>query len=251
MTSETTDNWNLHWERYAPSAEINPAQRYRRDLILREIADCDRERFLDIGSGQGDLCALVRHTYPSTQIRGLELSEVGVRVAGQKVPQGFFLQRDLTQNAEVPAEWKDWATVAVCSEVLEHIDHPAAFLRQVMPYLASGARIVVTVPAGPQSAFDKHIGHRQHFTSESIRKVASEAGLQVEKVQASGFPFMNLYKLVVILRGKRLIRDVAKDGGASATGLARVLMGVFQFLFRFNLSKTPWGWQMVAVLKKA
>ena len=31
-----------------------------------------------------------------------------------------------------------------------------------------GCRVVITVPGGPRSAFDKHIGHRRHFDRASI-----------------------------------------------------------------------------------
>ncbi len=250
MSVESTDDWNLHWERYAPSAEINPAQKYRRDLVLQALSKCQQDRFLDIGSGQGDLCSIVQSVFPKSEIRGLELSEVGVREAQKKVPRGMFLQRDLTEVVPVPAAWSAWATVAVCSEVLEHVDDPGSFLQAVAPFLAASAKLVVTVPAGPMSAFDRHIGHRRHFTPDSLSHVAAEGGFKVKSICSAGFPFMNLYKLIVILRGKRLIEDVAQEQGASASWLARVLMRIFSTLFHFNLSQSPWGWQLVAVLEK-
>jgi 2-polyprenyl-3-methyl-5-hydroxy-6-metoxy-1,4-benzoquinol methylase len=223
------DNWDSHWQKYAPSAEINPAQIYRRKLVLEELKCCKVDRFLDIGSGQGDLCLAVQELFPRAEILGVELSEVGVAVARQKVPHGQFIQRDLSKTEELPSGWKHRATAAVCSEVLEHVDDPVAFLAHAAEFLAPGARVVVTVPAGPRSAFDRHIGHRRHFTPALLDHTAGAAGFQVEKIQASGFPFFNLYKLVVILRGKKLIEDVANGPQAKASFFSRLVMGIFRF----------------------
>jgi hypothetical protein len=101
------------------------------------------------------------------------------------------------------------------------------------------------------SAFDRHIGHRQHFTRESISQVLREAGFDVERVYMAGFPFFNLYRLAVISRGEKLIEEVKTGAEGSGSSLARLAMAVFRFLFRFNLLATPFGWQVVAVARKA
>jgi hypothetical protein len=99
------------------------------------------------------------------------------------------------------------------------------------------------------SAFDKHIGHRQHFTKESISRIFVESGFTVERVYRTGFPFFNLYRSVVIARGEKLAQDVEGSGGASSAA-ASLAMAVFRFLFHFNLTDSPFGWQVVAVGKK-
>jgi hypothetical protein len=48
--------------------------------------------------------------------------------------------------------------------------------------------------------------------------------------------------LVVIARGKQVTRDV---GGGSAT--ASAAMSAFGRLFRLNIDRSPFGWQVVAV----
>src|SRR5207247_2369477 len=95
-----------------------------------------------------------------------------------------------TQPEIAPLE--GWANAAVCSEVLEHVDSPVAFLRAASRYLMEGSTLVVTVPGGPFSAFDRHIGHRQHFTRASIRRVLENAGFEIERVTLAGFPFFNI-----------------------------------------------------------
>jgi len=65
------------------------------------------------------------------------------------------------------------------------------------------------------SAFDHHIGHRQHFTRASITAPLQQSGFEVERVTLSGFPFFNLYRGVVIARGEKLATDVTVSRSVS------------------------------------
>ena len=100
----------------------------------------------------------------------------------------------------------------MCSEVLEHLDDPATLLGNALPNLAPGCRLVVTVPGGPRSAFDRHIGHRRHYNRRDLRRLLEGVGLRVDGVIAAGFPFHTLYRLAVILRGERLAHHALAGG---------------------------------------
>ncbi|HSI10858.1 MAG TPA: class I SAM-dependent methyltransferase [Chthoniobacter sp.] len=253
-TTGTHDDWDTHWDQYADAARENPAQRMRHAIIsalLTASAKGRQAHVFDIGSGQGDMVELLSATLPDAQFLGAELSESGVEISKRKTPKATFLVADLFEPPAILQPFTGWATHAVCSEVLEHVDDPAAFLRQARPYLADGAQLIVTVPGGLMSAFDKHIGHRQHFTRESISHVLQKAGFEVERVCLAGFPFFNLYRMTVITRGEKLIGEVKTGAAGGGSALAKFVMGVFRFLFRFNLLATPFGWQVVAVARKA
>ena len=99
------------------------------------------------------------------------------------------------------------------------------------------------------SAFDRVIGHRQHFTRDSIQKVLDAAGFETQRVYMAGFPFFNLYRLTVIARGQKLADDVKAGQQGAASRLASAVMAVFRFLFRANILDTPFGWQVVAVAR--
>lgn len=247
------DNWDAHWENYAAAASRNPAQQMRHALItglLMQDPGAAPMQLLDIGSGQGDLLEKLHARLPAARLLGFELSERGVEISRTKVPTATFLVADLFRPPAKLADYRGWATHAVCSEVLEHVDSPVDFLRAARPSLADEARLIVTVPGGPMSAFDRHIGHRQHFTRESIARVLREGGFEVERVYLSGFPFFNLYRGVVIARGEKLTTDVDRGGGGFSTALADATMAVFRGLFRLNLKDSPFGWQVVVVARK-
>jgi SAM-dependent methyltransferase len=246
------DDWDSHWQAYTEVAERNPSQRYRRHLVLSQLEKngCGPgARILDIGSGQGDLALELHGRFPAAQITGLELSATGVEVSSRKVPSALFVQRNLLQPSDDLGPIRKWAQFAVCSEVLEHVDNPALLLRHASEYLAPGSTLVVTVPGGPQSQYDRHIGHRQHFTPASIRALLETAGFQVDLATGAGFPFFNLYRLVVVLRGKSLIRDVDSKTKGWSSLLASAVMWMFHPLFALNLSNSRLGWQIVAVAR--
>ncbi len=249
--SHAQDDWNQHWGTYADAAAQNPAQAYRRKLIFERLglgAHPGQPRVLELGSGQGDLSSEIQARHPGAELLGLDLSETGIAIAGQKVPSGTFLQQDFMRPFEVPERYLGWATHAVCSEVLEHVEDPCVVLRNARRVLAPGARLVITVPAGPRSAFDLHIGHRRHFTPESLSKTLTDAGLEVEAVHGAGFPFFNLYRLAVVARGNKLIADATREGPLPLS--ARAAIRAFSWLFELNSGVTRWGWQLVAVVRE-
>jgi SAM-dependent methyltransferase len=243
------DDWDRHWEEYNEGASDNPAQEYRREVIFYLLGlqgSGAGVRLLDIGSGQGDTAAYIRAKAPSTEILGLELSQSGVEISRKKVREAKFVQCNLLEPSRAPKEQRGWATHAICSEVIEHVDDPVLLLRNARDYMRPDCVLVLTAPGGPMSAFDKHIGHRSHFTPSAISDLLRQAGYNPEYAGKAGFPFFNVYRCIVILRGKKLIEDVSAKRNPSGSSLARLAMTIFHVLFRMNLRSSPWGWQMVA-----
>jgi SAM-dependent methyltransferase len=244
------DDWETHWTNYADSNERNPAQVYRRRLIEQAL-DLKRAvspvRLLELGSGHGELASYLLWRYPGIELVGLDLAAAGVTIARRKAPKAVFLQADLAQADSLPAAYAGFATHAVCSEVLEHVDDPVPLLRNARALLAPGCRLVITVPAGPMSAFDRHIGHRRHFTPDGLAAKLREAGFERLTVHAAGFPFFNLYRLTVVARGAALIRDASGSSARPLPLAARLAMHGFSKVFRFNRDDGRRGWQLVAV----
>ena len=244
----STDDWNRHWTAYAESAAQNPSTGLSAppDFRALDLARAQKPaRLLEIGCGQGDLSRELKERHPEIELVGMDLSEAGVEIARAKVSDSAFFQQDLMRPMALPERYRQWATHAVCSEVLEHLDDPRAALENARSCLAPGGRLVVTVPAGPMSAFDHHIGHRRHFTPERLRKVLEGAGLEVSALHGAGFPFFNLYRLTVVARGRKLITDVDAEHPLPAS--ARAAMRVFSKLFGLNAHEGSRGWQLVAI----
>jgi trans-aconitate methyltransferase len=244
------DDWDAHWRDYASAAEANPAQRYRHELIARILGEAPGSpaRILDLGSGQGDFLVRAARLFPDAQLAGIELSTFGIEVSQAKVPGARFFSVDVTDAPAIPQELVGWATHVVCSEVLEHVDDDTGLMRAARVLMAPGCRVVVTVPGGRMSAFDRHIGHRRHYDPTTITAVLRNAGLRVERAQGAGFPAFNLYRAMVIARGQRLAADATVEGSGAAVGrVTRAAMVAMRPLFRLNRDSSRFGLQIVAV----
>lgn len=244
-----SDDWESHWRAYAEAARLNPAQHYRHALLisqLRVLGAQVGDRLLDIGSGQGDFLVLAAQALPGLELAGFEMSREGVAISRARLPQARCHQADLFAPPAELSAYAGWARFAVCSEVLEHLEQPDQFLARAQAYLQPGGTLLVTVPAGPLSAFDRHIGHRRHYTVATLAEVARRGGLEIVEIGRAGFPFFNLYKLLVIMSGRRLVTHPA----AGQARPARMLARLFGVLFRSNSSASPFGWQLWALLRR-
>lgn len=242
-------DWDAYWGRFGDLATSVPGTLYRERLIFDRLGRLGTEdRLLDVGCGVGELAESLRRAFPTTPIRGIDVAPSGVEAATRRVPDAKFSVRDLMQDVVVPEDEQGWATHAVCSEVLEHVDDPIGFLERATVYFGRRCRIVVTVPSGPRTNFDREIGHVRHFTPAMLDLVLRSAGLEVERIDRAGFPFHNLYKLAVALRGKKLMNDLSTGEAAGELPAAvRYTWTAFNRAFAANLENSPFGWQIVAV----
>jgi SAM-dependent methyltransferase len=250
MPETVADDWNGRWGRLSAWMRGNPAYRYRQRLIWSALdlppppAPVD---FLDIGCGDGSFAEALAARRPGTAIAGIEGSNEGTAMAAARVPGGTFLRDDLTQpTAETAARFADWASHALCSEVIEHVDEPVALLRVARAMIRPGGVMVVTVPAGPMSDFDRHVGHRKHYTADLLRRELDAAGFRVERLWRAGFPFHSLYRMMVLLRGEATVGDSEGEIGGLAASVSAVAFAGFNALFAANLPDSPFGWQIVA-----
>lgn len=247
------DDWNKHWSDYDAVARYNPAQAFRRELVvhwLKERAPAARSHLLDIGSGQGDLIAGLTRIFPAVEIAGVEMSATGIAQSREKAPTARFFERDLQLVPSPGDSLISWADLAVCTEVLEHVDDPEKVLANAARFLAPGGQLFITVPGGPMSAFDHYIGHRRHFDVMSLTRLIDAAGLIPVRVCGVGFPFFNLYKNIVIIRGRALIKDAYGERRDQQGLLAKMAMKAFSLVLKRNLNSSSRGWQMTAHVQR-
>lgn len=253
--ADKRDVWDAHWSELNAITELNPAQHYRHRLLLKVIDYClqqkpDVFRVFDFGSGQGDLVQMLSKAAPMPEYYGLELSQVGVDISSKKNPKAHFFKCNLLDLDSQLPDLFGKAQLGICAEVLEHIDEPVLALSAIRRYLAPGAQIIITVPGGPMNEFEKSIGHRMHYSKAELAALLEQSGLRPVKFVRAGFPFFNLYKLMALARGKKLLQDTNSGINEEAGGSKRLMMlvlKVFEYLFRLNLDDTPFGWQMMVI----
>jgi SAM-dependent methyltransferase len=166
---------------------LDTAARFR--VRLRRFAD------LQFGSIWTDLAALL------PQVRGT-LADVGagaqpfrdmlprevryIAVDIEQAEQYFGYRAPDTRyfrGARLPLSDGEAGTV-LCTETLEHVGEPAAFLRELRRVLSPGGRLILTVPFAARWHFVPHDYWR--FTPAGLEQVLAQAGFCEIRVYARG-----------------------------------------------------------------
>ncbi len=131
------------------------------------------------------------------------------------------------------------------SEVIEHLAHPANFLRSAHRIAADSALLVLTTQSGRIGATEFHVGHLRHFTREEMTQLLEETGWQPVRVWNAGFPFQDLSKWTANLSPNTMIEHF----GVKAYGpMQRFVAVVLRFLFLLNSNSR--GAQLFAIARR-
>jgi len=264
MTTTNSDAaafYDEMWRSYAHLDAVSPAAFHRRRVVVRLAAKAARgaRAILDVGCGQGELLSELSRALPSASVSGADLSEQSIADSRKKNPDYDLFVMDLTDAGfeQKHAERLGNYDLVVCSEVIEHIEDDGLAVRRLRSLLAPGGHLIITVPGGRMSRFDKVIGHYRHYRPRDLERLMRTNRLETERVLAWGFPFHNVYRTAVrvasvatIPRSSKPKRDKAQSGVVSSVlGQAYTVFGkALKPLFYFNLSR--WGEQMVVVAKR-
>ena len=152
--------------------------------LARKLRPFVGDNVLEVGAGIGNL---------SGRLMGRRL----LYVAGEKDPLHLHALRNRflrTPNVvvqridpEVPedlAGLESCFDTALCVNVLEYVENPAAVLRSLHATLKPGGAVVVLVPNGPglYGSLDRSLGHKRRFHPVEMRKLFESQGLSVEQV---------------------------------------------------------------------
>jgi len=139
---------------------------------IRHLVDRARSQpfqsILDLGCGDGRLCAELRRAYPSAQIVGVDVSERAIAFAKAFAPECEFHCVDTTSEDAACGPFD----LVYMVEVLEHIElkQVRSFLESASKRLSPTGRLFLTVPSSNVPVSDKHF---QHFSPESLERALS------------------------------------------------------------------------------
>jgi SAM-dependent methyltransferase len=202
------------WYRDAdPMSQVDPA-------LVTFVAERAGGRVLDLGCGLGGYShALGERGF---DCYGLDVVEDYVEAA-----RGIGVRAERYDGERVPLDDRSVDTV-VLIEVLEHLEHPEALVREAAR--VSADNVLVTTPNCTQSfgsvpiefSHMLDIDHRHFFTMDSMRELLQGSFERFEVVQSH--PLDGMLANLVLPRGLgRLYRGVARAGLARPRYFSRLL----------------------------
>jgi SAM-dependent methyltransferase len=180
--------------------------RGRRRVLEQVIADLRlpaRARILDAGCGSGrNMIELAHHG----TVTGVELSDTSASLARAR-QAGAVIEGSVL---EMPFDG-DSFDLAVCLDVIEHLEHDLDALRELRRVVAPAGSLLVTVPAYQWlwSGHDEINHHHRRYTRRSLQRVAQRAGWEQERTT-----YFNalLLPVAILLRGlDRLSRKTTES----------------------------------------
>ncbi|WP_139111121.1 class I SAM-dependent methyltransferase [Stappia indica] len=158
-----------HVYRYAPGA-------YQRVAELAALVGPEQRRFLDIGSGSGEILYMARKA--GFEVTGVEPNTGYADYTREEL--GLPVQNCTFEEADLPKAHFD---ILNLSHVLEHLPDPLASLRFLNTLLRPGGILCVAVPDighashAPWTRF--HYAHIHNFSHETLKAMVLKAGFEI------------------------------------------------------------------------
>ncbi|HET9481829.1 MAG TPA: class I SAM-dependent methyltransferase [Candidatus Polarisedimenticolia bacterium] len=187
---------------------LNEDELARRTEIERLIgAECRYEAILDVGCGTGWLASSLSAHGP---VLGVDPSEEAVSQARRRFPDLEFRMVDPSGPLGAPRH-----DLVVCSEVIEHVVDPHAFMSRLGGALRPGGLLVLTTPNKRVRRFWEAMGPvvqpiENWLDGASLARLAAGAGLVEVRIRSFHVSFTSRgrYRLVNSARLRRLLGRV-------------------------------------------
>jgi len=179
-----------YWAKLTVSHASHPGNKFRYDLIARELAahGIQPARVIDCGCGDGSLLDVVSARIRCGELHGTDLAS-NVPISSKV----NFRQQDL--GVPIPDDMKNGFDLVLCSEVIEHVPNDARVVENLAALAKPGGWVVLTTQTGNIYNTEKYLGHLRHYAIEDLRSRLQRAGLTVEKSYVCGWPWLNLQKI--------------------------------------------------------
>lgn len=162
----SNENWSDE-ERSKLYLSKEVIKRYQETVsFLEEHAiDLSGKSIIDVGCGNGMLLKFIADNYNISSQTGMEYARAATEVAAKLNPAAEYIVHDI--NHPFPKRYD----AVICTEVLEHILHPAKAFRNMLALVRKGGVMLITVPNG---RYDTFTGHINFWSPESWDAFISE-----------------------------------------------------------------------------
>lgn len=188
---------------------------YLEPCILTVLDKAGARRVLDLGSGNGVLCASLRSS--GYQVVGVEADRGGIEAARTSFPGIGFYQGNIDDGPDATLLREGLFDAVVSTEVVEHLYSPHRLPAYASAVLGPGGLLVISTPyhgflknlvLSIFNAWDAHLtalwcgGHIKFWSRKTLTTLLTENGFHVSQFHGVGrVPY--LWKSMVVVARKR------------------------------------------------
>lgn len=150
----------------------------RRETIARYLTQNapHGSKLLDCGCGLGDVMSGLPNGY---DLHGFDFAESNVKVASRRLGDRAQIRQGSLYEIPFPDASFD---VALCTEVLEHIEDDSRAVGEIARILKPGGFLITAVPYQYYwPDYLRLMGHFRHYTRESFSQLLASHGLMAEQ----------------------------------------------------------------------
>lgn len=150
---------------------------------------------LDVGCGDGGNALFCAHRGAHVIVADIDANKVAATTQRLAATPARLVQ-GLVSDVNPLLLANDMATKVIAMEVLEHVDDPAQFLRELVRVGKPGAQYLLTVPDPVQEQLQKQVAPASYFEKPNhiriiqrdvFEKMVTDAGLVIESRGCFGF----------------------------------------------------------------
>lgn len=155
-------------------------------------------RILDVGCGTG-MIPLLLQRYGS--VWGLDISREALQFCKRRKLTQFVCQSD---GLTIPFQG-DTFDIITAIDVIEHVEHDEAMLKECYRVLRGGGRLYMTTSAHPflWSEHDEAVGHKRRYRFQELKNKVQRAGFKVKKL--SYYHALIFFPVLVLLGLKKIL----------------------------------------------
>ena len=187
---------NYGWRTAAPTYHFG----YVTPIVLEKVRTLGISRVLDLGSGNGKLCSLLKDK--CDLVVGVEYDKQGYEIASQTYPDIPFYNLGVQDDPHlIKDKYKEGFDAVVSTEVIEHLYLPRLLPRFAAALLRPGGYLIISTPyhgylknlgLAILNEWDRHHtslrngGHVKFFSRRTLETLLKEEGFETISFLGAG-----------------------------------------------------------------
>lgn len=205
------------------------------DRLLKKVDCNDIKGVLDVGCGSGIITAELAGRLKKADVKGVDLSEVGIKQAKEKYSRvnnlSFFCNNavTLTEDNQFNDVNIDLVTLF---ELLEHIEDWKGMLSDLLDTYVP-KYVIISSPVGRMRDYEKNVGHYRNYRRGEIEYFMRKQGYIALDCYYAGFPFWSpiCRDLLNIFRKNAV--NVQESNGKGMSRIDKAVSIILYYLFRY------------------